>query len=83
MEPMGKLSSNYTTNIGMIPSASKYVSINFSAQCLYIINNKERFNVLKSSTKTQERDIIPVQTWKLHGIILMEKMPGPNFGSDR
>ena len=40
MELMGKLESNNTTNIGMLPSASKYVSINFSDQCLNILNNK-------------------------------------------
>ena len=31
----------------------------------------------------QERDNIVVKSWQLHGILLIEKMPGPNFGSDR
>ena len=40
MEPMGKLESNDTPNIGILPSASKYVSIKCSDQCLHITNNK-------------------------------------------
>ena len=40
MEIMVKLASNDTTNIGIRPSASKYVSINFSDQCLHSQNNK-------------------------------------------
>ena len=55
MKLMGKLASNNTTNIGMLPSASKYVSINFSDKCLHIINNKEILNGLKGSTKMQKR----------------------------
>ena len=51
---MGKLSSNNTTDIGMLPSASKYVSINFADQCLHILNNKEILNRLKGSTKMQK-----------------------------
>ena len=54
MELMGKLSSNDTTNIGMLPSASKYVSINVVYQCLHILNNKERLNGLKGGTKMQK-----------------------------
>ena len=41
MELIGKLGSNDTTNIGIIPSASKYVSINFVDRCINIMNNKE------------------------------------------
>ena len=44
MELMGKLASNDTTNIGMLPSASKYVPHKIADQCLHIINNKEIFN---------------------------------------
>ena len=33
--------------------------------------------------ESQVRDNIIVQSWQLHGIIPMETMPGPNFGSDR
>ena len=51
MELMVKLASNDTTNIGMLPSASKYVSINFADQCLHILNNKEIFNGLKGIKK--------------------------------
>ena len=55
MEPIGKLGSYDTTNIGMLPSDSKYVSVKFADQCLHILNNKERLNGLKGSTKTQKR----------------------------
>ena len=51
MEPLGKLGSKHTTNIGMLPSTSKYVTIKFSDQCLHIINNKDRLNGIKCSTK--------------------------------
>ena len=54
MKLMGKLASNDTTNIGMLPSASKYVSIKFANQCLHILNNKEVLNGLKGSTKIQK-----------------------------
>ena len=50
MEPMGKLASNYTTNIGMLFSDAKYVAINFADQYLHILNIKEIFNGLKGST---------------------------------
>ena len=33
--------------------------------------------------ESQEIDNIVVQEWKLHGIILIETMPGTNFGSER
>ena len=46
-----KLESNNTTKIGMIPSASKYVSVKFSDQCLHILNNKEIVNVFKGRSK--------------------------------
>ena len=52
---MGTLASIDTTNIGMLPSASKYVSVDFAYQCLHILNNKERLNGLKGSTKMQTR----------------------------
>ena len=51
MEPIGKLASNNTSNIGMINSASKDVSIKFLGQFIHILNNKDRLNVLKGSTK--------------------------------
>ena len=35
-----KLGSNYTTKIGMLPRASKCVSVKFADQCLHILNNK-------------------------------------------
>ena len=51
---MGKLASSDTTNIGMLPSASKDVSIKFADQFLHILNNKEILNGLKGSTKMQK-----------------------------
>ena len=47
MEQIGKLENNDTTNIRIIPSASKYFSINFVDQCMHNINNKDRLNLLK------------------------------------
>ena len=40
MELIGKLIINNNTKVGMIPSASKDVYIEFSYQCLHILNNK-------------------------------------------
>ena len=54
MELMGKLASNDTTNIVMLSSASKYVSIEFVDQCLHILNHQEILNGLKGSTKMQK-----------------------------
>ena len=39
MELCNKLLSKDTSKIGMLPSASKDVSVKFSEQCLHIINN--------------------------------------------
>ena len=57
MELMGKLEINDTTHIGIILSASKYVSIKFSNQCLHILNNKEILNGLKGSPKMQKNTV--------------------------
>ena len=46
-----RLASNDTSNIGMLASASKDVSIKFPDQYRHIINSKERLNGLKGSTK--------------------------------
>ena len=54
MEIVVKLGIVDTTNIGMLPSASKYIPIKFSDQCLHIINNKEILNGLKGSSKIQD-----------------------------
>ena len=54
MELKGKLAINDTTNIVILPSASKDDSIKFTYQCLHILNNKERLNGLKGSTKMQK-----------------------------
>ena len=51
---IGKLESNNTSNIGMLPSTSKGVSIKSSEQCIHIINNKERWNGIKCSTKMKD-----------------------------
>ena len=55
MEIIGKLASNDTSKIRILPSASKDISIKFSDQCIHIFNNKERLNGPKRSTKTQKR----------------------------
>ena len=52
---IGKLGSNDTTNIGMLPSASKDVSIKFLDPCLHFLKNKEILNGLKGNTKMQKR----------------------------
>ena len=54
MDLIGKLGSKYNTNIGMIPSASKDVSIKFVDQFLHIIKNEEILKRIKVSTKTQK-----------------------------
>ena len=54
MELIGKLASNDTSKIGMLPSASKDVSVQFADQCIHILNNKDRLNGLKGSTKIQK-----------------------------
>ena len=51
MELVGKLVSNITSKIGILPSASKDVFIKFSDECIHDIKNKDRFNGLKGSTK--------------------------------
>ena len=55
MEIIDKLASNDTTNNGMLPSASKDISIKFAYQCLHILNKKERLNGIKVSKKIQKR----------------------------
>ena len=55
MELIGILESNDTTKIGMLPSASKYVSNKFSDQCLHILNNTERLNGIKGRKKTKKK----------------------------
>ena len=54
MELIGKLASNDTSNIGIIPSASKYISIQFSDQYIKNLSNKEIWNGYKGSTKIQK-----------------------------
>ena len=58
MQLIDKLSSNNTSKIGIFPNASKYVSNKVSDQCKYILNNKERLNILKGSTKMQNKESI-------------------------
>ena len=55
MEIIGKLGSIDTTDIGILPSASKDVSIKFLDQCLHILNNKQILNGLKGIIKIQKR----------------------------
>ena len=56
MEIIDKLASNHTSKIGMLPSASKYISIKFSDQWINILNDKEWLNGLKCRTKMQKRE---------------------------
>ena len=51
MELIGKLESKFTSNIVIVPSASKDVSIKFSDQCIHILNNNEILNGLKGNKK--------------------------------
>ena len=55
MGPLGKLGSNVTSNIGIIPSVSKDVSVNFSEECSHVLTNNYRLNRLKGNTKIQNR----------------------------
>ena len=52
MEIIGKLASNKTSNIGILPSASENAFIKLVYECIHILNNKEMLNGLKGSTKT-------------------------------
>ena len=54
MEFIGQLGCNNTSKIGMLPSASKDVYIKFADNCIHILNNKERLNGLKGSTKMKK-----------------------------
>ena len=56
MKLIGKLASNDTSEVVILPSASKDVSINFSDQCIHILKNKEGLNWTKGSTKMQNRE---------------------------
>ena len=56
MELLGKLASNDTSNVRILPSASKDVPIKFAEQCLHILNRKYRLNGLKISAKIQNRE---------------------------
>ena len=58
MEPIGKLGFNDTSNILMLPIASKFISIIFSDRCIHILNNKEMLNRLICSTKMKKRESI-------------------------
>ena len=50
MELIGKLANNDTSEIGMLPSDSKYVLIKFSDKCIKILNDKQILNRLKGRT---------------------------------
>ena len=56
MEPIGKSIGNNISKIVIITSASEYISIKFAEQRLHILNNKDRLNLLKGSTKIQNRE---------------------------
>ena len=40
VELIGKLESDDTSNIGILPSSSKDAPIKFADQCIHILNNK-------------------------------------------
>ena len=44
IELIGKLASNDILKIGVLPIASKAVSIKFADQCIHINNNRDRLN---------------------------------------
>ena len=56
MELIGKLASNDTSMIGIIPSSSKDVSVKFEDQCIQNIKNKEKLNGIEGNTKIQKRE---------------------------
>ena len=58
MEIIGKLAYKDTSKIVMLPSVSKRVSIKVLDQCINILNNRYRLNVLKGSTKIQKIESI-------------------------
>ena len=58
MEPIDKLESKNTSKIGIIPCAWKYAYVKFAYQCEHMINNKERLNGFKGSTKIQKRELL-------------------------
>ena len=51
IEIIGTLESDVTTKLVILPSSSTDVSNNSSDQYIHILNNKERYNGLKRSTK--------------------------------
>ena len=55
MEIICKLGINNTTKLGILHSASKDTSIKFAGQCIHILNNKDKLNELKGSTKIKNK----------------------------
>ena len=55
MELLGKKTSNGTSKIGILPSASKDFTLNLIEQYLHIITNKYMLSGLKCSTKMRNR----------------------------
>ena len=68
MELIGKLSSNDTSNIGMIPSASNDVFIKFSDQCIQIICNKDRLNGLNARRINQNIESLLKYQSRFHNV---------------
>ena len=58
MELIDKLASNDTSNIGMLTSDSKDISVKFEDKCIKVTNNNERLNGPKISRKMQKRKSI-------------------------
>ena len=56
VELIDKLVSDNTSNIGILPSDSKYFFIKLADQCIHILNNEYILNGLKGSTKMKNRE---------------------------
>ena len=56
MELPGKLESNNTPKIGILPSAYRQFQNKLAEQCLHIIANNNNLNGLKGIPKMQKRE---------------------------
>ena len=56
MEVIDKLGSNDTTNIGMLPSALKDVSVKFTDKCVHILDDKVKIKYTQRWQKIQNRE---------------------------
>ena len=56
MELQGKLASNYTSKVTMLPNVLNNDFIKFKEQYLHILTNNDRLNGIKGSTKMKKRE---------------------------